>query len=168
MGSNMTKISTHFQRFKTEEQRFFEKVIKLDNGCWGWTSAVSHGRGMFYVNGKTVKAYRYIYELNNGPIQHGLFVMHSCDNPICVNPDHLSIGTAMDNKIDSMQKKRHAVGVRNGGGTKLNENSIIRIKILDGVFSSRKTAKALNMSHTVIKRIRRGMLWKHIQNRSTI
>lgn len=96
----------------TPESGFWAKVIKT-SGCWervgphngrGYTKfQVSKGR-------RGVYAHRYSYEIANGPIPEGLFVMHSCDNPPCVRPDHLSVGTHADNMRDMREKGRSRPG----------------------------------------------------------
>ena len=93
-------------------ERFWEKVDKSsgDDGCWLWTGAVNRcgygrvGRGNKY--GGAAMAHRVAYQLVEGPIGDGLFVCHSCDNPPCVNPAHLFLGTNQDNMDDMVRKGR--------------------------------------------------------------
>ena len=66
-------------------------------GCWKWTGQRNNGYGHVYVDGKTVYAHRFMYELVKGSIAAGLQVDHLCDNPRCVNPDHLEVVTQMEN-----------------------------------------------------------------------
>lgn len=96
----------------TPEQRFWRKVQKGD-GCWLWTGHVdAKGYGRFQVAPRQpVTASRFAYELTHGPIPqgegyHGLCVMHVCDNPQCVRPDHLRLGTQKDNIRDAARKGR--------------------------------------------------------------
>jgi hypothetical protein len=93
------------------EIRFWEKVEKSD-GCWLWTGSVtkSGGYGQLSVNGKPVRAHRFIYELLHGPIPVGMRVCHTCDNPPCVRPDHLFLGTPKDNTHDMIRKGRNRLG----------------------------------------------------------
>lgn len=93
------------------EQRFWAKVNKLDgdNACWEWTRATANfGYGAFMVHtGRLEKAHRYSYEMAHGPIPKGACVLHKCDNPKCVRPDHLWLGTRADNNDDMAKKERH-------------------------------------------------------------
>lgn len=87
--------------------RFWSKVNRTDT-CWLWTAGKNnHGYGTFKLNDKPRKAHRIAYELSVGPIPHGLNVLHHCDNPPCVNPNHLFIGTQEDNVRDMTFKSRH-------------------------------------------------------------
>lgn len=96
------------------EERFWAKATSGD-GCWEWMGPrVGIGYGSFWANGKTVRAHRLAWELVNGPIPTGLSVLHRCDNPPCVRPDHLFIGTNADNSKDMVQKGRSPTGLRNG------------------------------------------------------
>jgi|ERR1041385_1929703 len=89
--------------------RFWTKVEKTPT-CWIWTGAQDrHGYGYFHFGkrNEAVKAYRMAYELAVGPIPEGMHVLHRCDNPPCVNPAHLFIGTHRDNMQDSWRKDRY-------------------------------------------------------------
>lgn len=82
-----------------------------NTGCWLWTGAVIPVSGygqMRYGKGTPKKAHRVSYEIFVGPIPDGLYVCHRCDTPLCVNPDHLFLGTAKDNAQDAMRKGRYA------------------------------------------------------------
>ena len=89
-------------------ERFWPKVRKADgDGCWEWqASRMPKGYGRLGISGVMVLAHRVSYELNIGPIQAGLFVLHKCDNPSCVRPDHLFLGTQADNVHDAKAKGR--------------------------------------------------------------
>lgn len=86
--------------------RFWDKVVKTDE-CWIWTGAKSSsGYGHLNINKKTIKAHRYSYEMFFGKIEHDKIIMHKCDTPLCVNPEHLSVGTKKENSADMATKKR--------------------------------------------------------------
>ena len=111
---------------KTPEQRFWQKVDKTD-GCWEWTGCKKrHGYGKFFADGKDCFAHRWSYEAHNGPIPPGLFVCHKCDNPRCVRPDHLFVGTAKDNTQDCLKKGRFSLPPPYKGKLTLEQVSVIR------------------------------------------
>lgn len=92
--------------------RFWRHVEKSD-GCWEWTAKrLPSGYGVMTTDGAKVYTHRFSWEMHNGPIPARMFVCHSCDNPSCVRPDHLWIGTALDNAQDRDVKGRTGVHPR--------------------------------------------------------
>ena len=85
--------------------RFWRKVDR-SRECWVWTGSTSAGYGSFNVNGPMVGAHRFAWEWANGPIPAGLRVLHHCDNPLCVRPAHLFVGTQLENMRDMSAKNR--------------------------------------------------------------
>lgn len=110
------------------ERRFWHYVdVKGDDECWEWKAATKDNEyGVFTVDSENVYAHRYSYELENGPLDDE-YVLHSCDNPPCVNPRHLSKGDQFDNMRDAAEKGRTA----SGGGVswaKLSEDDVAEIR----------------------------------------
>ena len=92
-------------------ERFWSKVIKT-SGCWEWTAASDkYGYGRFQMgtwgHSRLILAHRFSWKESFGDIPEGMFVCHKCDNPKCVKPDHLFLGTAKENTIDCVKKGRH-------------------------------------------------------------
>lgn len=95
------------QADSSAKERFWSKVDTFGSGCWEWQGYVNQdGYGVIGLNNKTARAHRVAYALANGPIPDGLVVRHSCHNPACCNPDHLSIGTQRDNVQDMVDAGR--------------------------------------------------------------
>lgn len=163
--------------------RFWAKVAtRGPDDCWLWMGVcASNGYGQLAAGIRTTKtkkmlsAHRLSWEIENGyePPAH-LYVCHRCDCPPCVNPRHLFLGTAMDNKADEMKKGRTARGERSGARlhperiargercatAKLTEKQVMEIRNLK--LSSRLTALRYGISKTNIKDIRRGRIWRHL------
>ena len=87
------------------EKRFWSRVKKMDQ-CWLWTGSLLGGYGRMNVAGATLIVSRVSWQINYGPIPKGMVVMHICDNPGCVRPDHLKLGTQRDNILDMDKKGR--------------------------------------------------------------
>ena len=103
-------------KYMSYEDRFMQKVNKTET-CWLWTGALnSRGYGSFGVYGKATSAHRYSYEHFKGKIPEGMIVCHSCDVPACVNPDHLWVGTYLDNSRDCIRKGRFRQSAGNPHG----------------------------------------------------
>ena len=100
---------------EADRVRFWSKVDQSAEGCWLWQGTLlKQGYGCFKIAGKMYKAHRLAYTFAKEIIPPGLFVCHHCDNPPCVRPDHLFLGTIRDNVLDSVRKGRWATGDRSG------------------------------------------------------
>jgi hypothetical protein len=127
-------------------ERFWAKVEKQESGCWVWQGATRSGYGAIKIDGKVKGTHRVSFEMANGPIPEGLLVCYSCDNPPCVNPDHLWLGTYEDNARDGWKKGRIKVPVGKRyqpGNVPHNKKIMIRVS-LDGRRRSWIQRKFLN------------------------
>lgn len=108
-----TWVRGHAPSSKLDEteiaKRFWSKVDKRES-CWIWTGEKSahFGYGRLHVKKTRVRAHRYSWQLHKGPVPRGMFVLHSCDNPLCVNPGHLRLGTQPENIQDQIDRGRHS------------------------------------------------------------
>ena len=102
--------------FHPVKERLEAKSIKRDNGCIEWTGALADtGYGILSVHGRLTSTHRASYEQANGPIPPDMCVCHRCDNRKCINPNHLFLGTKLDNTRDAINKGRLKVhGLKRG------------------------------------------------------
>lgn len=147
--------------------RFFASFLKHQNGCWIWRKPFNkQGYGKIKIGQKYHFAHRYSWFLHYGPIPTGFFVLHKCDNPSCVNPAHLFLGTHVENMKDMRLKERQCRGVEKPKA-KLTPESVRKIRKLFVPSSRRFGASALGrmfgVSNTVVKMVIKGRIWKHIQ-----
>ena len=135
-----------------EPRRFWSKVGVGEVGeCWEWQA--TKGRyGQFWIHGRYWQAHRVAWVLTYGPIPAGLLVCHRCDNPSCVNPYHLFLGTQSDNKIDSAKKGRISRKLTPG------EVHEIRLMLEEG-YTQLEIADAYGVSGTIIGFIKHGRNW---------
>jgi len=151
-------------RDQNDEMRFLSKIEKRMDGCWSWKAArFSKGYGQFTLGEFNHRAHRVSHWNFNGEFDETLDVMHSCDNPWCVNPKHLSHGTNQDNRNDSVSKKRHNLGSKNGNST-LTETKVSEIRKLwkTGNFTKADLSRKFNISPSVIGGVIEGGSWKHV------
>lgn len=95
----------------------FWSHVQRGDGCWTWTKGrMTAGYGQLKIKGRQVGAHRVAWVLTNGPIADGLYVCHHCDNPICVRPDHLFVGTNSDNQKDAVKKGRNKIAAHRARG----------------------------------------------------
>lgn len=151
---------------KTPEERFWSKVnIKSDTECWEWTGSKSKkGYGLFDARCGESRAHRVSWMFSFGNVPNGVFVLHSCDNPSCVNPNHLFLGSAKDNTQDMIRKSRDSLIGSKNSQAKLSEVSIVEIKTLyQSGISISKISSLFNVVYETIWDIVNGNTWKHIK-----
>jgi hypothetical protein len=163
--------------------RFWLYVDKSGE-CWNWMSAKTHkGYGIItircepqYLAGRasaSVSAHRVAYQLHYGPFDPALHVLHRCDNPSCVRPDHLFLGTDKDNAVDKVQKGRHRYGPETTsmsdrcrgekhGLTHFTWPQVreIRQRYADGATSHGRLAREYGVAASTIRNIIKGNTWK--------
>lgn len=141
-------------------ERFWRFVDK-SKACWIWTgSKTSAGYGKIWDN-RTELAHRFSYKLAFGPIPKGLYVCHHCDNPSCVNPEHLFIGTNSDNLRDLVNKgKFHPATGEAHGSARLTSEEVRRIR--NETMTARAAAALFGISERHVRGIRQGKTWRTI------
>lgn len=138
-----------------------------NTGCWLWTgAAMPSGYGQLIHNNRKLLAHRAMWERHNGPIPPGKNVCHRCDNPRCVNPEHLFIGSQAENLIDMRAKGRGSKPPRNDHrgerhpSVKLTEQQAREIRATTGM--RKDIAARFNISPTQVHRIQTGKRWAHL------
>lgn len=134
----------------------------VDSGCWRWKGATTgNGYGVIVLNrkvatkhglGRNYQTHRASYELHHGTIPEGMVVRHKCDNKLCMNPEHLEVGTQRDNIQDAIDRGHMA--------SKLTEKDVEFIR--SSTLSQRKLGKMLGVSPTVIWHVKHGNKWRHV------
>lgn len=147
-------------RFEKEpiEKRFWLHVRKTRT-CWLWTGEIGrHGYGRFYISPKSPRgAHRISWEIANGPIVQKEHVLHRCDTPACVRPDHLFLGSNLDNVKDAVLKRRHPT-------VKLFARDVRRIRqMLIAGESNAAVARKFGVYATTIWRIAHGKTWAYVK-----
>ncbi len=160
---------------KPAELRFWSFVDKdgpihpvLKSKCWIWMGSTSGGRslphGSFGVKGKLVRAHRFSWELANGPIPPGKKCLHLCDNPRCVNPDHLHLGTQKENVQEMWERDRKNVDGSNNPAAKLTDPQAMEIRTLysyrgKGGLTLTQLAHKFGVGTSTIHRVVTGQTW---------
>ncbi|WP_437228374.1 HNH endonuclease [Planctomicrobium sp. SH661] len=129
-------------------------MIKAESGCWIWNASATHGYGMCRFDGKQQGAHRVSYQITYGSIPAGHLVRHKCDNPACVNPDHLELGSHADNSRDRSERLR--------APAKLSPEQVSEVRrLLKAGFTQSEVAAQFGVSRQAIGKIHRAESWKH-------
>lgn len=169
-----------------DAQRFYEKLVTRENGCIEWTgharrTAAKYGYpyGVFRIGGKEFLAHRIAYLLAKGAMPAGYVVMHACDNGVCCNPEHLSLGTKRENSADMVRKGRSPRGDRHSSQRhpesvakgerhhwhKLIDDDVFEIR---GRYDGGESWSAIHrtsyarVSPQTVMRIARRLTWRHL------
>lgn len=148
---------------KSFEKRFWKKIIiKGKTECWSWVGCKINGYGRINIEGKNKLASRVMWELRFGKIPEEMCVLHKCDNPECLNINHLFLGTKSENVYDMVSKKRNFIGkLENNGRSKLTKNDAINIRkeYAKGNVFQYQLAKKYGVSQPIISKITRNEGW---------
>lgn len=168
--STLRKDCSRVYSFSTRFERSY--IPEPNSGCWLWLGVPSgnHGYGRIKRGSNTVMAHRASWEKSNGSIPEGLLVLHKCDNPSCVNPDHLFLGTQQDNENDKVSKGRQSRGLAHSlakvnparrernGNSRLKYSDVLEIRALK--LPQRQIASAYGVTQALVSKIKRGEIWK--------
>lgn len=150
----------------TPEQRLLARVTGYSpDECWPWWDRSDHGK--IYIDGRGIGAHRFSYEMHYGPIPEGLVVRHRCDNPPCVNPAHLELGTVADNSRDCVERGRAVIPRTRGArhhASKLTDDQVPEIVALyaAGDVTQQQLAERFGVSQGVIAKVTAGKSWRHV------
>jgi hypothetical protein len=150
----------------SEDARFWSKVSKSPDGCWEWTAGrlFEGDYGAYRYQGRTQRAHRVSWEMLFGKIPEGFVICHACDNPRCVRPEHLFLGTHKDNMQDMVRKGRaRPLAGEHAPAAKLSKLDVSRIRrrYAKGKVSQAELAEEYALHPTQISRIINGRKWKH-------
>lgn len=145
------------------------KIFVNDNGCWILDS-IPHGNGYVevWVGAFKIFAHRASWAFYNGPIPEGMNILHSCDTPSCINPEHLFSGTQAENVTDMVTKGRAnyiraQLGEDNPYATTTREQAIeIKRLLSEGIYTQSGIGEMVGVSRDVVKHIKSGKNWSHI------
>lgn len=156
---------TRLHRTPPIEKHFWEQAKILGkNDCWEWQGYKSRkGYGQIQIDHRVTAAHRVAWELTHGPIREGLQVCHKCDNPPCVNPNHLFLGTNDDNVADKMSKNRQVHGV-NHPHAKLTDAQVVeaRQRFAEGGISIAALARRYGVSGVSMRSVILRATWRHL------
>lgn len=171
LGRNVSADAPKQYHGLSNKDRFEKHFEIIDNGCWLWTGSLNSGYGQFNLKGsRPVLAHRASWLIYKGEIPANpvsayqtMYVLHRCDTPRCVNPEHLFLGSQQGNMDDKMEKGRHAYGTSLG---EKHGNARLTAEIVREIRSSSETDAMLSAKYGIarptIYAARKGLTWKHV------
>jgi hypothetical protein len=167
----MNTIDNPKARLSIAERLDRHSIPEPNSGCWLWIggSRNAYGHGCMGIGGRTVMAHRAAWMVKHGDIPEGMLVLHRCDTPGCINPDHLFLGTQQDNENDKVAKGRQARGAAlahtrargaRNGNAKLTESDVLAIRGAEA--PQRALAKRFGVTQAIISKIKRREVWTHV------
>ena len=157
-------------RLKKSQPRSIEETMEIyvpnrnANECWEYQGhRDKRGYGRMYLNCKQGFAHRYIYQHFKGDLKPGQLLRHTCDNPPCVNPDHLIPGNDADNMRDMVERGRQAKGSRHRAA-KVTESQVMEMRrqYARGNVTMQQLATRYGLTLTPVSQLIRGVTWKHL------
>lgn len=139
--------------FTDAERARFAKYVRKSDDCWIWTAGrYPGGYGSFYLRGRAHAASRVALAMSGVVVRPGDFVLHSCDNPPCVNPAHLRVGTPFENMTDKMSRGRHVVhhGEQNHAASITNAMALEIRRRFAGGQSRREIAESIGIRRSIV------------------
>lgn len=151
-------IPNHEQTYIKFIDRFDASITKIKNGCWNWDKELNaSGYGIIRISNTAILAHRFSYEFFNEQINNDLCVCHNCDNPKCVNPEHLWLGTHDENMKDAAKKHRMP------GSPKLNSDDIIQmVAMFNDGYSTNELSDIYGIDRSYVSVVISGKTWKHL------
>lgn len=139
--------------------RIEAKTVLVESGCHEWTGCRDkNGYGGIQHLGEKRRVHRVVWELSRGSIPAGMVVCHRCDNPACLNLDHLFLGSVADNNADKFRKGRHSHGSSHGMA-KLSASDVEAIRAKAGQ-TNKQIAAEFAVSASLVGQIRQGLIWR--------
>ena len=168
---NIRCINPEHRKPRNIENRLLSNIeVDQNTGCWNWTGNTfggegGSGYGRMTIDGKNAVAHRVSYQHFKGDIPEGLFICHSCDNRLCINPDHLNPGTHTENMNDMVRAGHSSRGERNGQAL-LTKEDVVEIKklISSNKVTYRRIGKMFGVSRYAIKDIASGRTWAWVDD----
>jgi len=150
----------------TPQVAFWHKVARgKEDECWEWQACLTRGYGYFYADGTNWRAHRYAWYITHGSIPNNVYVLHKCDNPQCVNPNHLFLGNQSDNMLDASNKRHWVKRKRINAKADLTikkRNGAIKLLYATGRYTMLELAQLVKISESSISLI---ISEKHTRNR---